>query len=226
MRAYLLGISAAIIFLAADAAYAVGDAAAGQLKAAVCDGCHGINSSNPMAPELAGQPQSYIIQEINDFRSGLRKDPVMNAMVIPLINEQDIKDIAAYYAGLPHQIEIPKRSKRLNTTLKMGERLYVNRCEMCHGRYGKGRKADEMDAVFGAGKVTKSIGVPLIGGQPKGYLIKALEEYRVGIRKSTYELGMDVVLRRTTKEQIVLVAKYLSSLSKKKHAANPFVGLN
>jgi cytochrome c553 len=223
MRIFALLVIAVTVLLNMGATYAAGDPAAGQSKAVVCDGCHGHNSKNPMAPQLAGQPESYTIQEIHDFRSGVRKDPVMNAMVIPLTNDQDIEDIAAYYAGLSHQIERPKK---LSVTLRMGERLYINKCEMCHGLYGKGRRIEEMGAVFGAGKTGKSIGVPLIGGQPKGYLIKALSDYRAGIRKSTYELGMDVVLRRTTEEQIVLVAKYLSSLSKRRAAANPFASPN
>ena len=214
---------AALLMSKADATYAAGDPEAGRLKAATCNGCHGQNSSNPMAPRLAGQPASYIIQEILSFKNGMRKDPVMSAMVIPLASDQDIEDIAAYYAGLTHRIKVPKR---LSAALKMGERLYINKCEMCHGRYGRGRKVDELAAIVGVEVAKKTIGVPIVGGQPKSYLTKALTQFKAGIRKSTHEIGMDIVLKRTTKEQIALVARYLSSLSGKKPAPNPAISLN
>ena len=49
----------------------VGDAKAGQAKAAVCGACHGIdgNSAAPNFPKLAGQGERYLIKQIHDIKA-------------------------------------------------------------------------------------------------------------------------------------------------------------
>lgn len=78
-----------------------GDAAAGKSKAATCVACHGADgvSINPMWPNLAGQKELYLAKQMKDFREGKRNDPVMGPMAKPL-SDEDIADLAAYYAGL------------------------------------------------------------------------------------------------------------------------------
>lgn len=78
-----------------------GDAAAGKTKSAVCAGCHGLDgySSNDLWPNLAGQKNGYLVAQIKAFRDGVRESPMMLPMVANL-SDQDIADIAAYYAGL------------------------------------------------------------------------------------------------------------------------------
>ncbi|PCH83221.1 MAG: cytochrome C [Piscirickettsiaceae bacterium] len=77
------------------------DAAAGKAKAAQCAACHGANGVSPMGlyPNLAGQKEQYLAKQINDFRSGARKDPTMQAMVAAL-SDDDVANISAFYAGL------------------------------------------------------------------------------------------------------------------------------
>ncbi|ORU89994.1 MAG: cytochrome C [Cycloclasticus sp. symbiont of Poecilosclerida sp. M] len=77
------------------------DAVAGEAKAASCTACHGQKgiSSMGLYPNLAGQKEQYLAKQINDFRSGARKDPTMKQMVSPL-SDDDVANIAAYYAGL------------------------------------------------------------------------------------------------------------------------------
>ena len=78
-----------------------GDAAAGKSKAATCVACHGAEgvSVNPMWPDLAGQKEMYLAKQMKDFRDGKRSDPVMAPMAKPL-SDDDIANLAAYYAGL------------------------------------------------------------------------------------------------------------------------------
>ena len=78
-----------------------GDAAAGKTKAAVCAACHGPAgvSVNPAWPSLAGQQPVYLAKQIRLFRDGVRVEPTMQPFVQNL-SDQDIDDIAAYYAGL------------------------------------------------------------------------------------------------------------------------------
>ena len=82
-------------------AVAVGDADAGASKAALCAACHGQNgiSSNPLWPSLAGQQEAYLAKQIKAFRDGERVDVSMQPFVANL-TDQDVEDLAAYYAGL------------------------------------------------------------------------------------------------------------------------------
>ncbi len=77
-----------------------GDAAKGKAKAATCAGCHGDTgiSGAPINPNLAGQKEQYLIKSINDYKSGKRDDAIMKAMVGAL-SDDDINNIAAYYAS-------------------------------------------------------------------------------------------------------------------------------
>lgn len=79
------------------------DAAAGKIRAqAACASCHGAEgvSAKSRWPNLAGQNDLYLIKQLNAFRDGLRKDAYMTPMARPL-TDQDIRNLAAYYAGLP-----------------------------------------------------------------------------------------------------------------------------
>ena len=77
-----------------------GDEAAGQVKSALCATCHGADGNSPLPenPKLAGQNASYIIKQINDYKSGARANAIMTGMVAAL-SDQDIADIAAWYAS-------------------------------------------------------------------------------------------------------------------------------
>ena len=49
-------------------------------------------------PKLGGQNAGYIVKALQDYRSGARKHPSMDAMAGSL-SDQDMADLAAYYAG-------------------------------------------------------------------------------------------------------------------------------
>jgi len=78
-----------------------GDVSAGQAKAALCAACHGLAgvSINPLWPSLAGQQAQYLSKQIRHFRDGEREEPTMQPFVQHL-SDQDIEDLAAYYASL------------------------------------------------------------------------------------------------------------------------------
>ena len=81
-------------------ATAAGDAAAGKEKAAVCQQCHGLdgNGPTPQFPKIGGQHAGYIIQTLEDYKTGERQDPVMAAFAAGL-SKQDQQDLAAWYAS-------------------------------------------------------------------------------------------------------------------------------
>ena len=96
----------AALTLAAPAAFADGDAAAGkEIATTVCAACHGLNGisnkgQDPQPPILAGQYKDYLIQALHEYKLNQRKGSPMNAMVAPL-SEKDIQDVAEYFSSLP-----------------------------------------------------------------------------------------------------------------------------
>jgi cytochrome c553 len=84
-----------------------GNPTAGKTKAATCAGCHGEdgNSEDPNNPRLAGQYESYLVKVLHEYKTGARKNAIMNGMVGSL-SEEDIKDVSAYYASQKKGLKI------------------------------------------------------------------------------------------------------------------------
>lgn len=86
-----------------------GDAAAGRRKAQQCQTCHGLDglSKLPQAPNLAGQPEPYLVKALNDFRHGVRNNEMMS-IVIKQLSDADVADLAAYYAAIEITAKPPR----------------------------------------------------------------------------------------------------------------------
>lgn len=100
-------IAAALAVLSQPAA--AGNADAGKQKSAVCQSCHGAdgNSTDAQFPRLAGQHADYLVKVLKDYKSGERKNPIMAGFVANL-SEQDMEDLAAYYAAQKGLVVQPK----------------------------------------------------------------------------------------------------------------------
>jgi cytochrome c553 len=89
---------------AADAA-PVGNIQNARDKISMCIGCHGIPGYKASFPEvyhvpmIAGQNAAYIEAALNEYKKGSRSHPTMDAIAGSL-SDQDIADVAAYYANL------------------------------------------------------------------------------------------------------------------------------
>lgn len=87
----------------AAAADVVGNAKAAENKVAMCIGCHGIPGYKATFPEvyqvpkLGGQPAKYLENALNAYKKGDRTHPTMDGVAKGL-SDQDIADLAAYYA--------------------------------------------------------------------------------------------------------------------------------
>lgn len=81
------------------------DISRGKAKAQSCATCHGVNgiAQMPNTPHLAGQPATYLAEQLKSYRAGKRRHEVMNVIAKPL-TDQEISDLAAWYASL--QIEV------------------------------------------------------------------------------------------------------------------------
>jgi cytochrome c553 len=82
-------------------AFAAGDAGSGKQKSQACAACHGADGNAPTGPDfprLAGQHYDYLLKALRDYKSGARKNPIMDAQVGGL-SAQDMADLAAYFSS-------------------------------------------------------------------------------------------------------------------------------
>ncbi len=104
MKTITTTLCASVLMALAVPAQATGDPRAGQLKTSMCAGCHGIpgwRTAYPRVysvPKLGGQHADYIVAALKAYKSGERNHPSMVGIVADL-SEQDMEDIAAYYAS-------------------------------------------------------------------------------------------------------------------------------
>lgn len=93
----------------APGALAAGSVAAGRQKAVACRVCHGLDglSRIPDAPNIAGNPAPYLARQLNAFRKGERKNEMMS-VVGKELSDQDVDDLAAYYAAIEVTAKVPQ----------------------------------------------------------------------------------------------------------------------
>ena len=187
---FALGLSALTDF----PAHAADAVAAGKEKAELCAGCHGDNgiSQTENIPSLAGQQDQFIQWQLVFFRSGARKNEQMQPIAEQITNE-DIRNLGAYFASLTP----PKPPADDNPDLsKKGAQAAVGRrCATCHTDSFAGTKA-----------------VARLAGQREEYLVKALHDYKSGVRSGGAGAAMSDVAYPLSDEEITALAHYLAHL--------------
>ncbi|MGY5539458.1 cytochrome c [Vibrio sp. Hep-1b-8] len=80
-----------------------GDPELGKIKAPSCVFCHGQTGQavKPSYPNINGQNAQYLYQSMKDYQQGNRTGPLAEMMKGQLsrLNDQDLKDIAAYFSS-------------------------------------------------------------------------------------------------------------------------------
>ena len=180
-------ISAALLAFTTLAAQANGNTENGHKLAYTCLGCHGIEhykNAYPKysVPKLGGQNTAYIVFALGQYQAGNRWHPTMRGFASSL-SGQDRADLAAYFASL----STPKPgTETVGTPPAKAET-----CTACHGKNGQGT-TDEY---------------PNLGGQHADYLMQALNDYRLGKRKSPI---MEPFAQQLTHDDIAALAKFFS----------------
>ena len=104
LRSLVAAATFSVAAVGAHAQGATGNAAAGQKKAEMCIGCHGIPGYQNSFPEIhkvpmiSGQSDKYIVAALTAYKTGERKHPSMRGIAGSL-SEQDMADLAAFYAA-------------------------------------------------------------------------------------------------------------------------------
>ena len=179
-----------------------GDPSAGEAKAAICASCHGPagNSVNPEWPKLAGQHAKYTAKQIRDFKAGVTRNNALMAPMIAGLSDQDIEDIAAYYAAQSGTGGFA--SKDLHA---LGERIYrggnmesgVPACIACHGPRGAGNDP---------------AGFPRVAGQHATYTAMQIEDWRAENRANDPNEMMADAVRYLTPREVKAVSEYIAGL--------------
>ena len=104
---FLIGGAIVLTLICCPAPSRAGDIAKGRQIASVkCQMCHGMDGQAklPEAPNLGGQVEQYLAEQMQAFRNGTRKNDMMS-LVVPPLSESDVADVVAYYAAIQIKIE-------------------------------------------------------------------------------------------------------------------------
>ena len=163
------------------------DITAGEQKAANCMGCHGPKgkSSSAQWPNLAAQQSTYIVNQLNAFKTGTRNNPMMQSMAANL-SDDDINNLAAYYSSQPAV------SAGGDPNLAKSGQTKAGMCLGCHGSSAEG------NGQF-----------PRLAGQHPAYLVKQLSSFKEGVRKSGH---MQAIAGTLSEDDMKALAAYFGSL--------------
>ena len=170
-----------------------------QIVGAVCVACHGLDgmSAVPANPSIGGMPAQYIAKQLELFKSGERKNPIMQGMAANL-TPADMKAVGEYFFSQRPKTMAIARDKDL--ALK-GQKIYragiaaakVPACAGCHGGAGAGIPAN----------------YPRLAGQWPDYALAALNNYASGERKHPV---MNEIASRLKPAEMQAVAEYLAGM--------------
>ena len=175
-----------------------------EAKTAMCLGCHGIRGYQASFPEvyrvpmISGQNPKYIVAALNAYKNGNRKHPTMRGIADSL-SEQDIADIANYYAthGVDAKEHVADKPAR-EPSAQVAALLLKAACASCHG------------ANF-----SKPIeNYPKIAGQHDDYLFAALRAYKMENNpiKGRNHPVMSAIAKMFSSAELKALASYMGSL--------------
>jgi cytochrome c553 len=180
------------------------DVSATTLAQQVCSNCHGVtgNAISPNFPNLAGQVEPYVVEQLNAFKSHGRQDPAGFEYMWGLsrgLTENQIKGLAAYYAS---QTPVRQPIEGDPTRLEAGKTIFeqgvsdksVPPCASCHGPEGRG-----------AGTF------PRLAGQHSDYVMKQLVVFQRTDERPEGAV-MKVIAHGLTLQDINDVAAYVQSV--------------
>lgn len=164
--------------------------------AATCNNCHGVNgvSVGPSMPSIGGLPETYLKTVMLQWKSGERYSATMGRL-IKGYSDQQIADLAKYYAGKPW---VPVPQKVDAKVLAQGKGA-SDRCATCHGDTGS--QPDDPAET------------PMIHGQWAKYMELEMMKYR-DKEVAMPHRRMRGNTQRLQEEDVAAVARYYASQSK------------
>jgi|ThiBiot_300_plan_2_1041538.scaffolds.fasta_scaffold14240_3 cytochrome c553 len=161
--------------------------------AQVCAGCHGEKGIpvDKTTPVIWGQKRDYILNQLYDFKVGRRANDLMTP-VAQSLSKEDMQALATHFSKMAWP-DLPQTTPSADDAKTAREVLNSVNCRGCHQANYEG------DTVR-----------PRIAGQQDEYLLKTMNDFRNGDRK-TY-IGMTALMKSVHEEALKPVAEYLASL--------------
>ena len=175
---------------------------AGADRSLLCSNCHGKdgNSVQPGVPNLASQNPAYLLQQIDRFATGKRKNFVMNALAASFTMDDKV-NLAIYYSSMKL-----KEEKFDPILAERGKQIFNSICYLCHG----------VDGMGGTDK-----GFARIAGQRPSYVEMNLKRFRAVARHDVESDDivrdsprMEQVTQNLSDDDITALANYVASLNK------------
>jgi thiosulfate dehydrogenase len=181
----------------------IAEQGAAHASAVACATCHGADGGgNDVSgfPRLAGLNAAYLEKQLQSYKDGSNRNPVMASMAGSL-TPGEIKGVAAYYASMD---AVSHAAAPAGVPTDMGEKLAVEgdfstrglpACVQCHGPGGLG-----VGSVF-----------PPLAGQPFKYIEEQLAAWKSGIRTNDPLGMMKYVAELLTADEARSVAAWFAS---------------
>ena len=164
-----------------------------------CGACHGPagQGENAKYPKLSGQNAEYLVQQMFNFKTGVRQSIVMGPRLADLSGD-DAKLLARHFAS---QLLVPNRSNE-PSLIDAGRRIFlegnpatgVSACAVCHGPNARG-----------------ALMLPRLAGQHAEYLEAQLRAF-IARSRTTDQARMHSVAVNMSDAEIRSVSYFLSGL--------------
>ncbi len=173
-----------------------------------CSACHGDNGNSTSRnwPSLTGQKPDYVMKTLLDYKQGMRRDNYRKAYVMTrvsqLLNDQQMADLAAYYARQSAPTVPPQTNAKLaragaHLAQNGDDKRSITACSACHGARGEAGSTPD---------------TPALAGQTPEYFIQAMQMYRTGMRTSDVGGVMRMFAKNLTDKEITALAHYYANL--------------
>jgi cytochrome c553 len=168
----------------------------------VCHGREGRATNQGYFPRIAGKPAGYLYNQLQNFKSGLRRYEAMNHLVQHMSDDY-LREIARYFADLDLPYPPAQLTKLTPEERRTAEKLVLRgapergipACVSCHGQ--------QMAGMLPA--------MPGLLTLPSDYLAAQMGAWRTGQRKAKEPDCMADVAKRLAPEEVSVVAKWLSA---------------
>jgi cytochrome c553 len=170
---------------------------------ATCHGNEGQGTHDDFFPRIAGKPEGYLFNQLQNFRDGRRSYPPMSYL-LAYLHDDYLRELAHFFSQQKVAYSAPESGKLSPAQLAIGEALVkqgdsargIPPCVACHGA-----------ALTGINP-----GIPGLIGLHSRYITAQIEEaWRAGTRHAASPDCMSQIAGRLTEDEITAVAGWLAA---------------
>jgi len=173
-------------------------------RVAACMACHGKEgraTADGYYPRIAGKPAGYLLNQLQGFRDGHRRYPMMNYLLTNLSDDY-LQQIANFFAA-QHPPYPPPLAPAANAALLERGRILVSEGD-------RQRRIPACSACHGARLGGVQPAIPGLLGLPRDYINAQLGAWRNGERSARAPDCMAAIARELTPEDVNAASSWLS----------------